>query len=360
MRFSMILLLAAVAASAGLASAADVRREIQFPDLPNARTLKCDLHMHTVFSDGLVWPTVRVKEAWKQGLDAIAITDHIEYLPHKADINIKFNRPYELVEDTAKLMNILLVRGVEITRDTPPGHFNAIFLKDNALLDTKDFYEVFDRAAQQQAFITWNHPGWQGLERGKWGEAQTRLFERKQLHAIEICNGDEFYPEAFPWAVERNLAVLGCSDEHEPFRNEIMTPENHRTLTLVFARERTLDGLREAMFAGQTAAWWKNQLFGREQELAPLFAASVEISPVRKRTTDSLWVEVKNRCEIDIRLECDHKDKPRLIVLPARATSLVVFPAPATGDPEPVNCRVTNFLVGPNKSLNVRLEIPRS
>ena len=56
----------------------ETRHEIQFPDVPGYQTLKCDFHMHTVFSDGLVWPTVRVNEAWRTGLDAISITDHIE------------------------------------------------------------------------------------------------------------------------------------------------------------------------------------------------------------------------------------------------------------------------------------------
>ena len=58
------------------------RTEINIPDIPGYLTLKCDFHMHTVFSDGDVWPTVRVQEAWLEGLDAISITDHIEYLPH--------------------------------------------------------------------------------------------------------------------------------------------------------------------------------------------------------------------------------------------------------------------------------------
>ena len=70
------------------------RREIHFPDILGYKTLKCDLHMHTVFSDGLVWPTARVDEAWREGLDAISITDHIEYQPHKKDIPTNHNRSY--------------------------------------------------------------------------------------------------------------------------------------------------------------------------------------------------------------------------------------------------------------------------
>jgi len=65
-------------------------------------TLKCDFHTHTVFSDGNVWPTVRVDEAWREGLDAIAVTDHIEYRPHKDDLGDKLNRSYELMTERAR------------------------------------------------------------------------------------------------------------------------------------------------------------------------------------------------------------------------------------------------------------------
>jgi len=55
------------------------RKIVNLPDLPGYVTLKCDFHLHTVFSDANVWPTVRVGEAWRDGLDANAITDHLEY-----------------------------------------------------------------------------------------------------------------------------------------------------------------------------------------------------------------------------------------------------------------------------------------
>lgn len=61
-------------------------RPIQFPDIPGYQTLKCDFHQHTVFSNGSVWPNIRVQEAVKDGLDAISITDHLEYQPHEDDI----------------------------------------------------------------------------------------------------------------------------------------------------------------------------------------------------------------------------------------------------------------------------------
>lgn len=168
---------------------AQVRYEIAFPDLPGHRTLKCDLHTHTVFSDGAVWPTVRVNEAWRQGLDAISVTDHIEYQPHKDDLPTRHNRPYELAAGPARAMNLLLPRGAEITRDTPPGHFNALFLGDVRPLETKDFVEAIKRANGQGAFVFWNHHAWKGAERGRWLEVHTTLYENKWLHGMEVCNG---------------------------------------------------------------------------------------------------------------------------------------------------------------------------
>jgi len=116
-------------------SLAQSRRIINFPDIQGYQTLKCDFHLHTVFSDGTVWPTIRVEEAWKEGLDAISITDHIEYRPHSTDMNADHNRSFEIAEPLAKELKILLIHGAEITRNMPPGHLNTLFIKNANLLD---------------------------------------------------------------------------------------------------------------------------------------------------------------------------------------------------------------------------------
>ena len=60
--------------------AENTRMEMRIPNQINGFiTLKGDLHTHTYFSDGSVSPDMRVDEAWKTGLDVLAITDHIEY-----------------------------------------------------------------------------------------------------------------------------------------------------------------------------------------------------------------------------------------------------------------------------------------
>lgn len=94
-------------------------------------TLKADLHIHTVFSDGNVWPTIRVQEALRENLDAISLTEHLEYQPHKADIpHPDRNRSYNLALAEAAKHDLLIVPGSEITRSEPVGHSNAVFIND--------------------------------------------------------------------------------------------------------------------------------------------------------------------------------------------------------------------------------------
>src|SRR5512136_1246279 len=93
---------------------AQTRDPLPVPSIAGYETLKCDFHLHTVFSDGEVWPTIRVAEAWRDGLDVIAITDHVDYNPHNADLKIDHARSFELARSKAESLGILLIPGIEI------------------------------------------------------------------------------------------------------------------------------------------------------------------------------------------------------------------------------------------------------
>ena len=54
------------------------RTEIILPQVKGYNVYKGDFHIHTTYSDGGVNPDNRVTEAWYDGLDIIAITDHYE------------------------------------------------------------------------------------------------------------------------------------------------------------------------------------------------------------------------------------------------------------------------------------------
>ena len=70
---------------------------------PDHFLLSADLHTHSVFSDGSVWPDIRVKEAIRENIDLLAITEHLEYQPYKEDIpHPDRNRSFILADTIAK------------------------------------------------------------------------------------------------------------------------------------------------------------------------------------------------------------------------------------------------------------------
>jgi hypothetical protein len=334
----------------------DVRREIKIPDILDYKTLKCDLHMHTVFSDGQVWPTVRVDEAWRQGLDAISITDHIEYQPHEKDVPTNHNRPYEIAHSRAKEKNILLIRGAEITRDTPPGHFNAIYLTDITPLDTKDLVEAIGAADKQGGFVTWNHPGWKPEHKG-WFDIHTELYEKKLLHGIEVANGDSYYADGHKWCLEKNLTMMGNSDAHQPFIDDESSPENHRTMTLVFAKEKSLEALKDALVQGRTTVWYKNQLIGRANYLDALFKAVVQIAKPHHKSGNTVWFEVNNRSDIDIELEKAGSNRDEALILPANATTVMKTRVDKETGKAKLSYVARNFVIAPDKGLPVDIRV---
>jgi hypothetical protein len=353
----MAFLWAAVCAAYCWSAPLEVRRDIGFPNLPGYVTLACDLHMHTVFSDGKVWPTVRVNEVWRQGLDVMAVTDHIEYHPNKADLPTQHNRPYEIVEGPAKAHGLVLIKGAEITRDTPPGHFNALFLTDIPALDTPDFLDAIKQANQQNAFVFWNHQGWKGEEKGQWLDVHTTMFENHWFKGMEVANGDEYYPSAHQWCLDKKLTMMGNTDIHDPDLRKESLSADHRTMTLVLANDRTAAGVREALEAGRTIVWFKEQLIGREELLRPFFDACIQVKKPNVRSKTIAMVEVQNNSPVDISFEPSAESQLKPFVLPARSTALLKLPVKGA-QPVAVKYTARNFLVAPGQGLSVTLSAP--
>lgn len=269
------------------------RKIMRIPDIQGYLTLKGDFHVHTVFSDGSVWPDVRVEEAWSEGLDVIAITDHIEYRPHKAMLPDDLNSGYENAKTKAEELNILLIPGAEITKGTPPGHLNVLFVKDVNKLISEDPMIQIKEAINQGAFILWNHPGW-GWARPlpdttKWWDFQTSLLEKRWLHGIEVFNTEEWYPIALKWCKEKELTVFANTDIHTPINSwyDLSNPLNHRPLTLVFVNERSIEGVKEALFAKRTIGFFGDTFVGNEELIKALFRASVILYPPFRHTSQN-------------------------------------------------------------------------
>jgi len=335
---------------------AQVRREIHIPDILDGKTLKCDFHMHTVFSDGLVWPTVRVDEAWREGLDAIAITDHIEYQPHKKDVPTSHNRSYEIALPRAKELGMLLIQAAEITRATPPGHFNALFLQDAKPLDTNDLLDAMAAANKQGAFIWWNHPGWKPEYKG-WFDIHTTLYERKYLRGIEVVNGRSYDPEVHEWALSKNLTFLGNTDIHQPAGSEQMPAGGHRPMTLVFAKDKNVPAIKEALLAGRTAVWFEDKLIGRKEYVQALFLGAVHVTNTEREGKKTVRFTIRNDSDLSISLQREGKLGPKELNLPGNTSARVRVDVNDSEEPTELTYVATNFLVAPEKGLPVKFLI---
>jgi len=347
----------------------NTRRVINIPDIPGYLTLKCDFHMHTVFSDGNVWPSIRVAEAWQEGLDAIAITDHIEYHPHKDDIPVQFGRAYEIARPHADNMGLLLIKAAEITRQMPPGHFNCLFLEDVAALDQEDFWASMQAAVDQGAYIFWNHPGWrQKDEIPIWYDEHDSIYDLGWMHGMEIVNGSSYYPLAHKWCLEKGIPILGNSDVHNPTGIDYFSGgEETRSLTLVFAREKNNESVQEALLAGRTAVWRGNELYGQPEFLKAIFDQSVRVisQPVRLKGKNASYVQVINESDIAFKLTMDEKLEgfsyaSEMVLYPGRIAimrlSNLVQGKEGKSDIS-IPFSVTNLFTAPDEHLSVTLDM---
>ena len=388
----LFLLIAALSVTmvSSAAISAVTPNKIVVPNFGEYKTLKGDFHVHTVFSDCNVWPVSRIQEAIWEGLDVIAITDHIDsrhrklynngYFTDKCDRDESYNVASKYAGN-----KILVIHGGEITRGMPPGHFNCLFVKDNddicAAAEANDHDHVLAmegglrEARNQGAFLMWNHPNWhkQAPNETIMWPAHEKILKEGYMDAIEIYNmACGYSPESHQWALDNNLAVLGNSDCHGPFFNEKdYMKGDHRPVTLVFAKEKTLEGVREALDARRSAVFAEGMVYGREQDLVPLLKACVKVKS-KKFGKTGVTFTLENKSSIPIVLTKAPGSEglwfPRYIVIPPFSSQSVKARPLLIDNKQPkfdkslseivVNFKVDNFLGAPNKPIDFSVSVP--
>ena len=367
--------------------------KIVVPDIEGYKTLKGDFHIHTVFSDATVWPTTRVQEAIWEGLDVIAISEHIDTRHQKMVNNGTFVKEkcdrdysYKLAKKAAG-KNLLVVHAGEITRmGMPPGHFNCLFVKDND--DICNAAEQFDHdhvlameaglreARKQGAFLMWNHPNWckQAPNETVMHKAHKKILKEGYMDAIEIYNmACGYTPEGHQWALDNNLAMLGNSDCHAPFFMEVDYLHGaHRPVTLLFAEEKSLAGVRGALDARRSAVFAEGNVYGREQELRPLLEACLKVKEVKFKDKEVV-VTFENVSSIPVTLTKGKGSEDtwyvRYVVIPGMTTYTYKVRPLLNVDKQPaydkelkeyvVNFVAENFYIGPNKPLTFSVKATR-
>ena len=341
-------------------------RTISFPDTKDYLTISSDLHTHSVFSDGHVWPNIRVAEAEKDSIDVLAITEHLEYQPHTNFIpNEDRNAAYSEAKKASEGTDLIVIAGSEITREMPPGHMNAVFIEDanklfnmnkdrlpeaKELIDerAKDMnlskeemvviekyalgnlwpaVEALLEAKKQGAFVFWNHPMWgsqapDGVAR--LSDMHIDFISKDLMHGIEIVNTDTYSEEAFQIALDNNLALIGTSDVHNLIEWDYNAHKNeHRPVTLIFAKRRTEKSIREALFDRRTVVVYKDKLIGRNNDLMPLLESILNAkSDGYRKGTRILKVEITNNSSSDMTLknlsQVNFVDSDDFIVVPKK------------------------------------------
>ena len=343
----------------------ECRKEIILPQVNGFNVYKADFHTHTVFSDGNVDPSFRITEAWLDGLDIIAITEHLEHRPYEEwmvaytkEYNSKKyskavnNRLISAVPDKNGIMvdlnfsvnqakkaiakyDMLLIHGSEVTRDgSKVGHFNALFTTDNNLIYDPDPVQAVRKAKDQGALIIHNHPGWtkKGIEITPTEEA---LYREGLIDGIEVINTDEFYPGIIDRAKEMNFFVSANTDIHGSTATDYAVRGYDRPMTLVFAQENTLESVREALEAKRTLAYGYGTVCGDEQLLKDFFAACMNVKVVR-RTDKKVELKITNMSSIPYLVSRSGRNPIRL--LPFHSFTLSV-----SGSSSDVSLKVMNM-----------------
>jgi hypothetical protein len=293
---------------------------------------------------------------------------------------------YKLAKKAAG-KNLLVVHAGEITRlGMPPGHFNCLFVKDNdeicAAAEEYDDDHVLAmeaglrEARKQGAFLMWNHPNWckQAPNETIMHKAHKKILKDGYMDAIEIYNmACGYTPEGHQWALENNLAMLGNSDCHAPFFMEVDYLHGaHRPVTLVFATEKSLAGVREAFDARRTAVFAEGNVYGREQEVRPLLHACLKVKSVQF-TDKNIVIDFENVSSIPVTLTKGEGSRDtwyaRYVVIPPFSTytykvrPLLVDAKQAAFDKDIKEYEVSfvaeNFYIGPNKPVAFTVKASR-
>ncbi len=356
------------------------RLEIVLPQVNGYNIYKADLHTHSIYSDGEVTPAFRVREAFFDGLDAIAITEHIEYRRiegkmlkfvkgytggkalkaentdlirneiTESGIKADLNYPVEEAIKESKKYGVLVIPGAEITREPVKiGHFNALFTKDNNTIYDPDPLQSIRNARKQGALIQHNHPGWRRTTCAK-TEFELVAYKEGLIDGIEVANGGSLYLPIIDRAREDNLFVAANTDIHPTTAEYYRLKGQLRNMTLIFAKECTLEGLKEALEAKRSLALSGGYISGDEQLLKDFFLASIKHEVIGTDKKGTRKVLVTNMYSLPLEFKTSKNANP-ILLQPRQSVLLNV------AKDKSLNLTLTNMLCGDMVNPKVKIEV---
>lgn len=318
------------------------RAEMILPQVKGYNIYKADFHVHTFYSDGDVSAKGRVTEAYYEGLDIIAITDHVEYRPyeqkmlratqgyhkvlptaknhnitHKAadadGILADLNVPYEEAKKPAERLGMLAVPGVEITRHPDKvGHYNALFIKDANTIYDPDPAQSIRNAKKQGALIMHNHPGWK-RKTVDMNEFHQQVYGEGLIDGVEIVNGGSFGSKLIKRCLDNKLFMAAATDAHSTTHYIYDGRGYFRTCTFVLAKELSLKAVKDALVKDRTLAYAYDNVIGSEELVREFFNNSVKMNVAYTSSKGEKTVVFTNMTSIPMRLRRAAKGEGALL-----------------------------------------------
>ena len=312
------------------------RTELILPQVNGYNIYKADLHVHTVYSDGTLSGKGRVQEAYYDGLDIIAITDHLEYRPnegnflkategyhkrlpeaHNSRISTKpadkkgiladLNVSYLDAKKPGQRLGLLVIPGVEITRHPDSiGHYNALFVKDANKIYSASAEKAIRNAKEQGAIVMHNHPGWKRTTTAK-NEFHEKVYGAGLIDGVEIVNGGNFGAKLIKRCLDEKLFMAAATDIHTPTAHLYSMRGYFRTCTFILAKECTEEAIKEALLEDRTLAFSYNNVMGEEKLVKELFNASVSMKVIYTSSKGEKTVALTNMSSIPYSLRRNPK-----------------------------------------------------
>lgn len=364
------------------------RTEIILPQVKGFNCYKADFHTHTSYSDGVVSPAGRVDEAWYDGLDIIAITDHLEnrsgerkmlkvLAPYNKNgkpraaipagsvkmpkdgkdpgIKADFNAIHKEAEsrNESKGYELLLVKGCEMAR-SKIGHYNALFITNAREVYNKDLKEALRNVQKQGGIAIHNHPGNFSKYETEWHES---LRKEGLIQGYEVANGYTYYPAIHNRCIDEKLTMFGNTDTHGVTAHRYATNGLFRTMTIVLAKECTEKAIKDALLKHRTIVYSGGDLIGDEEWLEAFLNAAVDCQVTKvdneagKRT-----FYLTNNSSITLRLR---RGKTIYVLEPFKATTISFGKDKKSGKFVKPNFYVDNMWVKDYKHPKFTLELDK-
>lgn len=353
-----------------------VRTAPAFPEILDGpqrySVLRGDFHIHTPYSDGKLTPAERVREAWAYGYDVIAITDHRDF------------RAYAEALPVAEEFGLILIRGMETGLHEMEHLVTLDFAADyiprdpHSWADSEGGTQVYYRRQWRKltdagGFVLYAHPhvGFNGA--GAWAaetgdpldpplrhalrEPIRWALAQGLLHGIEVRNhttdrgwgvvrdrGTLWFPMALDWAEQYGLTVFANSDVH-PARDQAGNAHEPQSATLLLVRQRSRDGVMEALRAGRTVAHFGGMLCGRREMVATVVKGLTRVD-FRSGPDGAGRVRIENLGPVALTAELKGLDC-KAVTVEAHQTALVEL----ANAPDELSITWTNAVVRSTESL---------